>query len=103
MNNIRTYNFQYNVPAEIHSMGKSDHYIECTAQWNKGSFYPSGEPMVMFEGPVMEKLTRYDLLIVTNWGKLMRDVATIAQEYFKDTFVIEPKSCWSSDVMGKRI
>lgn len=89
MNNKRTYQFRYNLPADNHLTGRPDLYIECYAEWNKGSFHESGKPIIIFEGPVIEKLSKHILFCVIDWRKVFAHIETIAQDYFLDNYVVD--------------
>lgn len=90
--NRRYYSFDYNLPADNHISGKPDVFIPASAEWNKGAYYPqSGRPIIISEGPVIEKLNKHLLTVVKDWQKVYLEIERIAQDYFLDQYHVEQK------------
>lgn len=73
--------FQWNIPAENHSCGFTDSYINVIATWNGISYYNDGRPMVNVDGA---NLSFYDCIKVKNWHKAHATIEKIAEEHFSE-------------------
>jgi hypothetical protein len=72
--------FQYNVPADNHSTGRTDIYIDVIGTWHAESFYSDGRPITIAVGA---NLTFYDCLQVSDWHKAYREITAIVQNHFE--------------------
>jgi len=80
----QVYLFEYNVPAENHSEGRTDLYISCQAEWFGTYYDTSKRPVIINNSPIFSRLSNLELYFVKDWYILIRDIEEIAQDHFID-------------------
>jgi len=68
------YYFQYNLPADNHKHGNTDHYIDVKAE--KMLFSD-----IVYSTPIVEKV---DLRVVINWDRVLIDIEEIGRKHFEE-------------------
>lgn len=73
--------FQYNIPADNESVGRTNSFIDVVVTWNGKDYFHDGRPMIHVEGC---NFSFYDALKVNDWFKAHSDIEKIANEKFAE-------------------
>ncbi len=73
--------FQWNIPADNQTSGRTDRYINVIAEWNSDSFFSDGKPMC-YTNPV--NLTWFEVGLVKDWGTAIWQIKKIAENHFAE-------------------